>query len=286
MISIIIPFYNKHSYINDCIDSLKNQISDDDEILIIDDGSDVSLINNFDIKNLRIVRKSNGGVSSARNFGIKLAKNNYIFFLDSDDFIVESSIERIKYHINNNSNFHIFAFNYFRFRNNKYIKNDKFSSGIIDLLDCLRKYKFPFNSSSLIIKKEFLLKNNIFFNEHLKYAEDQLFWIVCSLNEQIYYFNEYLSVYRYDTETSTSVILRKDVKLNTLFLNELFMLYLKFENNKLLDIIDQQIFQTCKLLFLNRDFNKLELYSQLIRNIKYRFIIQVFIFCKYFIKNL
>jgi glycosyltransferase involved in cell wall biosynthesis len=286
MISFIIPFYNKHIFINECVDSLRNQISNSDEIIIIDDGSEVPLKNNFQIDNLKIIRKSNGGVSSARNCGILAAKNNYLFFLDSDDYIVDFSIEKIKSHISSNNNAEILAFNYYRLINDIYKKNMSFNSGELDLLSCLSKYNFPFNSSSLVVKKDFLLTKNIFFNETLTFGEDQLFWIKCCLNGSIYYINEFLSVYRYDTDLSTSVILRNDVQLNVNLIKNLFKLYLEFGDKRLLKIIDQQIFQTCKLCFLNHDFHKLRIYSRLLRNIKYRFLLYGLLLCKYFIKTI
>lgn len=91
--SIICPVYNiNESYLKKCIDSVLNQNFNDFELIIIDDGSSrestISYLNK--IKNsdnhLLLFSKENGGVSSARNFGIKKASGKYLLFLDGDDF--------------------------------------------------------------------------------------------------------------------------------------------------------------------------------------------------------
>ena len=91
-ISVIIPVYNCERYLEDCLRSVAGQNFADWECIIIDDGSTDSSseiytrFSNID-KRFRIIKKENGGLSSARNAGIGSAKGNYLFFLDSDDTI-------------------------------------------------------------------------------------------------------------------------------------------------------------------------------------------------------
>lgn len=92
LISIIVPVYNVEKYINDCIDSLINQTYPNIEILLIDDGSTDNSGHICDVydksyKNIFSFHKKNGGLSDARNFGIKNANGNYLMFVDSDDFL-------------------------------------------------------------------------------------------------------------------------------------------------------------------------------------------------------
>ncbi|MCD7809716.1 MAG: glycosyltransferase, partial [Erysipelotrichaceae bacterium] len=98
LISIIVPVYNVELYINDCIESLVNQTYTNIEIVLIDDGSidnSSSICNDWEKKDKRVkfYSKSNGGVSSARNCGIKNAKGDFIFFIDSDDYLDHELIE-------------------------------------------------------------------------------------------------------------------------------------------------------------------------------------------------
>lgn len=97
-ISIIIPVYNVEKYIIKCLKSVKRQSFDDYECLIIDDGSKDNSIKlaeeyiNGDAR-FKIYHKENGGLSDARNYGIKLAKGEYLFFLDSDDYISDTLLQ-------------------------------------------------------------------------------------------------------------------------------------------------------------------------------------------------
>lgn len=99
-ISIIIPVFNVERYLRKCIDSVINQTHKNLEIILIDDGStDKSglICDNYAQCDSRIivVHKKNGGLSSARNTGIEISKSEYLFFLDSDDYISEDCIESL-----------------------------------------------------------------------------------------------------------------------------------------------------------------------------------------------
>lgn len=105
LMSIIIPVYNVEQYLNRCIDSLLKQDLTDCEIILVDDGSTDSsgaICDTYkDNTNIKIIHKSNGGLSDARNAGIGNALGEYFFFLDSDDFIAEDAIQKIKMHLIN-----------------------------------------------------------------------------------------------------------------------------------------------------------------------------------------
>ena len=100
LVTIIVPVYNDERYIGRCINSLINQKYSNLDILIINDGSTdntekiCKVLSNKD-KRIRVINKKNGGVSSARNMGIELAKGKYIFFIDSDDTIDINAISTL-----------------------------------------------------------------------------------------------------------------------------------------------------------------------------------------------
>ena len=90
--SVIIPAYNERSTIRRCLDSVVSQLPDSAEVLIIDDGSDdgtVEICREYAAKfpGLTLVEKPNGGVSSARNAGLAMAKGEYVLFVDADDAV-------------------------------------------------------------------------------------------------------------------------------------------------------------------------------------------------------
>lgn len=101
-VSVIVPVYNVEKYLRDCLDSLLAQTIDHElmEVLLINDGSnDDSLAICEEYSELfscfKVFDKENGGVSSARNLGIRNAKGKYIFYLDSDDIITPITIKAV-----------------------------------------------------------------------------------------------------------------------------------------------------------------------------------------------
>jgi len=100
-ISVVIPMYNASSTIYDTLTSVVHQTYNESiEIIIIDDGStdnSVNIVNGFRKKNdfdIKLIKKPNGGVSSARNLGIKKARYEWVAFLDSDDIWLPSKLRR------------------------------------------------------------------------------------------------------------------------------------------------------------------------------------------------
>ena len=92
LISVIIPIYNIEKYVERCIKSIINQTYSNLEIILVDDGSSDSSpeicdkFANIDSR-IIVIHKKNGGLSDARNNGLKIAKGNYISFIDGDDYI-------------------------------------------------------------------------------------------------------------------------------------------------------------------------------------------------------
>jgi len=91
-VSVIIPVYKVEEYLRECLDSVVNQTLDNIEIICVDDGSpdhsaDIVLEYTEKYPNVKLIRKENGGLSSARNAGLDVATGEYVYFLDSDDYI-------------------------------------------------------------------------------------------------------------------------------------------------------------------------------------------------------
>lgn len=108
LVSIIIPIYNVEKYLRECIDSVLKQTYNNLQIILVDDGSPDncgSICDEYAEKDDRItvIHKENGGLSSARNEGIKIARGQYIGFVDSDDFIDENMYSNLMHNININN---------------------------------------------------------------------------------------------------------------------------------------------------------------------------------------
>ncbi|MBA1336764.1 MAG: hypothetical protein HPY66_3200 [Firmicutes bacterium] len=107
-ISIIIPVYNVAPYLRECLDSIQEQTFKDFEAILIDDGSTDGSGKICDwyaskYKRFKVIHKSNGGVSSARNMGLDIAQGEYIGFIDPDDFISHNFYEMLFDSIERNS---------------------------------------------------------------------------------------------------------------------------------------------------------------------------------------
>lgn len=99
-ISVIIPVYNTELYLKDCIDSVLIQTFSNFEIILVDDGStDCSpfICDEYAKKDsrIRVIHKKNEGQGVARNCALEIAKGNYIFFLDSDDWLIPSALVNV-----------------------------------------------------------------------------------------------------------------------------------------------------------------------------------------------
>lgn len=100
LVSVIIPIYNVEKYMDECVRSIVNQTYSKLQIILVDDGSPDTCPQKCDewrSKDDRIIvlHKNNGGLSSARNYGIDYATGNCIFFVDSDDFIERNTIKSL-----------------------------------------------------------------------------------------------------------------------------------------------------------------------------------------------
>lgn len=98
-VSVVVPVYNVEDYLEKCLDSLIHQTLEEIEILCVDDGSTdhsnelLYIYKNRDPR-IQVLEKPNGGLSDARNYGMKFATAPYILFVDSDDFLEPQALEK------------------------------------------------------------------------------------------------------------------------------------------------------------------------------------------------
>lgn len=100
MVSVIIPVYNVENYLRECLDSVVNQTLREIELICVDDGStdgSGAVCEEYAARDARVqvIHKENGGQSSARNCGMDHACGEYVYFLDSDDYIDTDALERL-----------------------------------------------------------------------------------------------------------------------------------------------------------------------------------------------
>jgi glycosyltransferase involved in cell wall biosynthesis len=144
LISIIVPVYNMERYLDRCMSSILKQTYKNLEIILVDDGSTDSspkMCDNYAVSDSRIkvVHKENGGLSDARNAGIRIATGDYIGYVDSDDWIELDMYERMHNACVEN-NAQLAVCRYFREYDNKTINDGTERLEILDRNEILKIY--------------------------------------------------------------------------------------------------------------------------------------------------
>lgn len=189
MISIIVPVYNSEKYLNKCIESILNQTHKNFELILINDGStdsSLSICNKYANLDSRIVviSKNNEGAGLARNEGLKIAKGDYIGFVDSDDYISPNMYEKM-YHSAIENDADIVQCGYLKVdEKDNIIAKSNYQNKIINQGElCFKEYckrKNIDNYSPCKIFKRNIL-GNIYFGNY-SYSEDAYFIIQAFLN--------------------------------------------------------------------------------------------------------
>lgn len=142
-VSIIVPIYNMESKLDKCLTSIMKQTYKNIEVILVLDGC---TDNSFNICNrykkndsrIKLYEKKNGGVSSARNYGLQKATGEYIVFIDPDDWIEEKTIEMaLNKCIECGADILQFSYNKFLEECNKIISENEFYDGFIEKEECI-----------------------------------------------------------------------------------------------------------------------------------------------------
>ncbi len=226
MFSVIIPLYNKAPYIEKAIRSVAAQTCQEFELIVIDDGStDIAapqppkggvIISYSDIEALIgekgfILKQSNSGVSNTRNIGVKLAKYDYIAFLDADDWWAPTYLEEMKALIAQYPEAGIYGSSYFKVKNGKHIPANigveaNFEHGLINYFQVYAKTMWmPLTSISVVIKKNIFLVNNGF-KPALKLGEDFDLWARVAIKYPVAFLNKPLAYYNQDVILDTRAV--------------------------------------------------------------------------------
>lgn len=195
LISIVVPFYNSNGKILFFLENIIKQDVSDVEIIFIDDGSSdntSAVIEHFfsdryNIVNYKIIKKNNGGVSSARNLGLSISTGKYIMFVDSDDALMLDSLKVIKSIISNEtsttfifeykriSESEIYSINNFRVKlQKKYSSSKDFFNKNYLQGDLIRRISM----CSCLYHRNFLMEHGLKFDESFHYGEDQQFLLL------------------------------------------------------------------------------------------------------------
>lgn len=179
--SIIVPVYNVQNYLEKCINSIINQNFKDYELILVDDGSeDMSgkICNDFSNKYdfIITIHKENGGLSDARNMGLKHARGEYIIFIDSDDYIEKNSLIKIYETIQRNRKCDLVFLNAMKiFPNNKIVSlGENLHTNMINnqpknvvMTHIASRPKFPASAWNKAVSRKLIMDNSLYFEKNM-----------------------------------------------------------------------------------------------------------------------
>lgn len=207
-LSIILPVYNVERYIEECLNSILPQLTNETELIIVNDctpDSSIDICKEITIgyEEVHIVeRKKNGGLSAARNTGIESARGEYIWFVDSDDVIEDNAVGVILQRISESSP-DVLHFNHIRFDENGIILKSKMNEGFVDIcntrlqfmLTYLKNDQTGFEVWRRAYSANIIKKYNLHFQPNKEvFAEDICFNIdflnycntICMISDSLY----------------------------------------------------------------------------------------------------
>lgn len=161
ILSIVVPVYNTEKYLTDCLESIYRQNISDFEVICVDDGStdnSLDILSDFAEKkdNMSIIRQNHSGVSAARNKGLNAARGEYVYFIDSDDYLDDNYLNTIM-NICSKNRLDLICFSYNNFSDDE--KYSKVTSRIMG-----DKSRSVTDNNKIITGKE-LLCSLVFANE-------------------------------------------------------------------------------------------------------------------------
>lgn len=227
-LSIVVPVYNVKKYLKNCVDSLLKYKNDEIEIILIDDGStdgSSRICDKYIGDGVKVIHQKNGGVSSARNTGIKNSLGKYIMFVDSDDQLLDNWDSVVLKECD-----HEFDVIYFSGKIKKnYLSKRELVDNILGTINNKVSISLA-GPYSKIYKAKFLRENNINFKLQIINGEDALFNIeVLSKTDNYKIISKSIYKYFLNYSSATHRFDYRFIESNVLFLKELYKYLLDFE---------------------------------------------------------
>ena len=196
-LSVIIPIYKTEEFLTECVDSILDKADEDVEVVLVDDGSPdgcPGICDHYAEKDtrVRVVHKENGGLSSARNAGLAVAKGRYVTFVDSDDQIFPDSLPEILTWIRTAGAdmcflraFKLFADGTMRDLGENIDGSQLRAKSREEAIRHLAsRSKYPGSAWAKVFRRDFLIENDLHFPYDRRYSEDLGFIRDCVLHAE------------------------------------------------------------------------------------------------------
>ncbi len=249
-ISVVIPTYNRKEKTLRAVNSVLEQNIDNLEIIVVDDGSNDGTYEYLIEKDLpiKVITKENGGVSSARNIGIKHSAGNYIAFLDSDDIWLPHKLEKQIRVFEENPDISLVYTDQYLNIDGKNLEQTRFERNAPNKRMSLPGFVdyTPIHTSTVLVKKEVLDKVGNF-SEELKVHEDSELWNRISDYGEFGYVEEPLSVYYWES-SAEHITAEKNKKKFIENGRKYLELYIKNKNRDLNDIEKEAVKESLRII--------------------------------------
>lgn len=230
-ISVVVPIYGVEKYLPKLLDSILVQSIKDFELLLVDDGSKDNsgkICDEYAMKDSRIkvFHKENGGVSSARNYGIKHSRGEYLYFADGDDELLPDCLEVLLSGIDNHHDVDLAIGGYF-YSSNGALRKPKPVPNIEQLFnrneiteEALHPKYYPLGMPwNNLFKKSIIVENNLLFHNNV--FEDRVFFIsyLCHIKGKIYHTTTPVYIYNINIGVMSQILKssQKDMRNKTIF---------------------------------------------------------------------
>lgn len=207
--SVILPLYNKAPFVKNAVESVLLQTYNEWELIVIDDGSTdnsyaivETVLLDWGGDNVKLIKQSNSGVGATRNNGVKMAKYDYLCFLDADDWYEPTFLEEMVQFISEYPDAGIYATDYYYVKNKKKRVDHKADTGYINYCKIYAESNgMPvWTGATCLPKSKFYEFNG--FPETIKLGEDFCLWIRIALNYKVAFLNKPLSNYNQDVDVA------------------------------------------------------------------------------------
>lgn len=273
LVSIIVPVYKVEQYLKRCMDSVLNQIYKNIEVILVNDGSPdncPALCDEYEKidSRVRVIHKENGGLSSARNVALDIVKGDYVFFVDSDDWLALDTLEVLSEYLENDYDMISFQRTYLTEEKvvEKGEKNPK-DMDVSQYIDASFLGRYDFFVTTKIFKTEVF--NNVRFLEGRNYEDLEIMHRLFLNMKKVVGLDYFLYYYWKGNEGAiTNTITMKNIKDHYLSANEIYTACRKYLEDRGKDASNIVAWYKVELVQLYIDYLKsMERNTEIFKNI-------------------
>ena len=272
-ISVIIPVYNAEEYLDECLQSiLKQTIIENIELVCINDGSSdnsLDILNLYKTKfpNMLIIDQKNSGAPSARNNGLQVAKGEYVYFVDSDDYLIDYNCLNELYSIAKKSDLDILNFNHIILKNNSFNKffiereNNKIYTGK-EYLSTAQKGNITNPPWDKLLRKDYLEEINFAFTSGIIHDDAEALLRIFYQAKKVSFINIFVYVYRIRPNSITTSVKTEKGIISTKKILETYIFYYNLEKDKGIKRFLKSLIFNRLLSYYELIFEKKELFDK------------------------